>query len=67
MLLLKNSILSFTNIGQNMANKIPLTSKKFDQYFSPVGSQINHRDFDLKKLKLVINHLKALKLLVLMM
>ena len=30
----------FTNIGPNLANRIPKISKTFDQYFSPVDTQI---------------------------
>ena len=32
------------NIGPNPANKIPQIIKTFDQYFSPVDTQINQHD-----------------------
>ena len=50
-LLLKNSIPFFTNIGPNLSKKIPQISKTFDQYFSPVDTQINHHDLTLKEFK----------------
>ena len=34
----------FMNIGPNLANKISQISKTFDQYFSPVDTQINDHD-----------------------
>ena len=58
MLWLKNKY----NLGINLANKMPQVSKTFDQYFSPVDTQINN-DLTLKKLKLFINHLSATRLL----
>ena len=58
MLLLKNLILFFTNIGPNLANKIPQISKTFDQYFSPVNTQINHHDLTLKKFETAYKSLK---------
>ena len=58
MLWLKNKY----KLGINLANKMPQVSKTFDQYFSPVDTQINN-DLTLKKLKLFINHLNATRLL----
>ena len=40
----KNSTLFSTNIGPNLSNKIPQLRETFDQYFSPVDTQINHYD-----------------------
>ena len=34
----------FMNIGPNPANKIPQIIKTFDQYFSPVDTQINQHE-----------------------
>ena len=49
-----------------MSKKIPQISKTFDQYFSPVDTQINHHDLTLKEFDTAyINHLNATKLLVL--
>ena len=49
----KNAIIEefntfLTNIGPNLAPKIPEISKTFDQYFSPVDTQINHHDLTLE-------------------
>ena len=49
MLLLKNSLLFFTNIRPDLANKIPQVNKTFDQYFSPADTKIDHQDLTLKK------------------
>ena len=39
----------FTNIGTNLSKKIPQISKTFDQYFSPVNTQMNHDGLTLKE------------------
>ena len=51
----------FTNIGQNLANKIPQISTTFDQYFTPVDTQINHHDFTLKEFETAYKSLKRNK------
>ena len=51
----------FTNVGQNLANKIPQLSKRFDQYFSPVDTQINNHDLTLKEFEPVYKSLKRNK------
>ena len=49
------------NIGANLANKIPQISKTFDQYFSPVDTQINHHDLTLKEFETTYKSLKRNK------
>ena len=45
----KNAIIQeFNTFLKNMAPKIPEISKTFDQYFSPVDTQINHHDLTLE-------------------
>ena len=51
----------FTNIGPNLANKIPQISKTLDQYFSPADSQINHHDLTLKEFEAAYKSLKRNK------
>ena len=51
----------FTNIGPNLANKIPQISKTFDQYFSPVDTQINQNDLTLKEFETAYKSLKRNK------
>ena len=55
----------FTNIGPNLSKKIPQISETFDQYFSPVDTQINHPDLTLKEFETAYKSLYATKLLVL--
>ena len=61
MLLLKNLILFFTNIGPNLANKIPQIIKTFDQDFFPVDTQINHHDLTLKEFGTAYKSIKRKK------
>ena len=51
----------FTNIVPNLANKIPQISKTFDQYFSPVDTQLNHHDLTLKEFETAYKSLKRNK------
>ena len=51
----------FTNIGPNLSEKIPQISKTFDQYFSPVDTQINLHDLTLKELETAYKSLKRNK------
>ena len=51
----------FTNIGPNLSKKIPQISKTFDQYFSPVDTQINHHDLTLKEFETAYKSLKRNK------
>ena len=51
----------FTNIGPNLANKILQISKTFDQYFSPVDTQLNHHDLTLKEFETAYKSLKRNK------
>ena len=51
----------FTNIGPNLSKKIPLISKTFDQYFSPVDTQISHHDLTLKEFETAYKSLKRNK------
>ena len=37
------------NIGPNLVNKIPQVSKTFDQYFSPVDTEMDHLDLTLNE------------------
>ena len=61
MLLLKNTILFFTNTGPNLANKIPQISKTFDQNFSPVDTQINRHGLTLSKFETAYKQVKRNK------
>ena len=61
MLWLKNSIYFFTNIGPNLANKIPKVSKMFEQYLSPVDTQINYHDLILKEFETAYKSVKRNK------
>ena len=60
----------FIDICPKLANETSQVSKMFNQYFSPVDTQIDHHNLTFKKMKLLIlliNHLYAPKLMVLMM
>ena len=51
----------FTNIDPNLSKKIPQISKTFNQYFSPIDTQINHHDLTLKGFKTAYKSLKRNK------
>ena len=53
----KNSVAE----GPHLANKIPQISKTFDQYFSPIDTQINHNDLTLKEFETAYKSLKRNK------
>ena len=58
----KNAIIEeFNTFLTNMAPKIPEISKTFDQYFSPVDTQINHHDLTLKEFETAYKSLKRNK------
>ena len=49
------------NIDSNLINKIPQERKSLDQYFSLVGTQIDHYDFSLKEFETAYKSLKRNK------
>ena len=50
-----------TNIDPNLSKKILQMSKTFNQYSSPIDTQINHHDLTLKEFKTAYKSLKRNK------
>ena len=48
----------FTNIGTDLANKIPNASKRFDFYITKVNTSMESQPLSINELKDVFSHLK---------